>query len=444
MRQEWFPGSWQRWIGQIGAVLSSPNRRHLGVLLDGIVLARGLRTVTSWLRAMGKRRRWSTFYYAIGAIGRKTEAVAERLLSILVAHVVGEDEIVRLAIDDTPTRRYGPKVQGAGTHRDPAPGPSGGSFLYGHIWVTLSLVKRHARWGTMGLPLLGRLYIRAKDLAAMRRRPWRFQTKLELARKLVEMALRVLSPYGKRLWVLVDGGYTKRPFLRPLRKKGVTVIGRLRKDAALRTVPPSVSGKRPVGRPPTYGQERIVLAKRAGQKRGWQDLPVRLYGKDTVKRIKTFEATYRPAGGRVRVVIVQETDGYLAFFSSDPAVSAGEILEAVADRGTIEQDFLDLKEVIGAGQQQLRNVWANVGAWNLNLWTHTLVELWAWKEPKSVLVNRADSPWDRADRRPSHADRRKALAKAVHALGISCHFRPRTADRRNSLWIGRLISKLAS
>jgi len=125
-------------------------------------------------------------------------------------------------------------------------------------------------------------------------------------------------------------------------------------------------------------------------------------------------------------------------------VSAGEILGAVADRGTIEQDFLDLKEVVGAGQQQLRNVWANVGAWNLNLWAHSLVELWAWDKPKSVLVNRSDSPWDRADRRPSHADRRKALAKAVHAQGVSCHFRPRTPHRRNSLWLGRLISKLAS
>jgi hypothetical protein len=414
------------------------------VLLDGIVLARGLRTVTSWLRAMGKRKRWSTFYYAIGAIGRKAEAVSGALLVVLVERIVGEDDIVRLAIDDTPTRRYGPKVQGAGLHRDPAPGPSIAPFLYGHIWVTLSLVKRHARWGTMGLPLFGRLYIRAKDLLAMRRRPWHFQTKLELARKLIEMALRVLSPCGKKLWVLVDGGYTKRPFLRPLRRYGVTVIGRLRKDAALYSLPPEPSGKRPVGRPPTYGKERMVLAKRAGQKRGWQDLPVTLYGEDTVKRIKTFEATYRPAGGKIRVVIVQEPEGYLAFFSSDPAVSAREILEGVADRGTIEQDFLDVKEVVGAGQQQLRNVWANVGAWNLSLWTYTLVELWAWSQPKGVLVNRSDSPWDRADRRPSHADRRKALAKAVHTRGISCHFRPRTPNRRNSLWLGRLISKLAS
>lgn len=88
------------------------------------------------------------------------------------------------------------------------------------------------------------------------------------------------------------------------------------------------------------------------------------------------------------------------------------ILEAVADRNAIEQDFHDVKEVWGAGQQQLRNLWANIGAFNLNLWAHSLVELWAWHQPKSRLCDRSASPWDDAQRRPSHADRRRALQQA--------------------------------
>jgi hypothetical protein len=47
----------------------------------------------------------------------------------------------------------------------------------------------------------------------------------------------------------------------------------------------------------------ISLAKRAGQKRGWRVVRVRHYGGERDKRIKTFEATWRPAGGRIRVVI---------------------------------------------------------------------------------------------------------------------------------------------
>jgi hypothetical protein len=78
---------------------------------------------------------------------------------------------------------------------------------------------------------------------------------------------------------------------------------------------------------------------------------------------------------------------------------------------SIEQDFHDLKEVEGLGQQQVRNIWTNVGAFHISAWVHTLVELWAWGQPKETLCDRSASPWDDAERRPSHADRRKALQR---------------------------------
>ena len=73
----------------------------------------------------------------------------------------------------------------------------------------------------------------------------------------------------------------------------------------------------------------------------------------------------------------------MAYFSTDPDLSVASILETVADRSALEQVFHDVKEVHGAGQQQLHHVWANVGAWNLIGWWHTLVELWAWDRPRS-------------------------------------------------------------
>ena len=68
---------------------------------------------------------------------------------------------------------------------------------------------------------------------------------------------------------------------------------------------------------------------------------------------------------------------------------------------------------LGSGQQQVRNIWTNAAAYNLNLWMHTLVELWGWRREHSQLVDRGDSPWDDPDRRPSHADRRKALRHQI-------------------------------
>jgi len=136
-----------------------------------------------------------------------------------------------------------------------------------------------------------------------------------------------------------------------------------------------------------------------------------LYGQRVRKQVKTFLATYRPAYGTIRVVIVQEPSGPEFFCSLDPQVSVEEILEVFADRAAIEQDFHDLKEAWGAGQQQVRHLWANIGAWHLNLWMHTLVEPWAWRKSKRQICDRSASPWDDPDRRPSHADRRKALRR---------------------------------
>jgi hypothetical protein len=75
--------------------------------------------------------------------------------------------------------------------------------------------------------------------------------------------------------------------------------------------------------------------------------------------------------------------------------------------------FHDVKEVWGAGQQQLRNMHANVGAYHRNRWAHPLVELWAWDRPEGELIDRTASPWDAEWRRPSHADRRKARTRAM-------------------------------
>ena len=55
--------------------------------------------------------------------------------------------------------------------------------------------------------------------------------------------------------------------------------------------------------------------------------------------------------------------------------------------------------------------WANVAAFHLNLWAHTLIELWAWRQPKGQICDRSDSPCDDPERRPSHADRCNALKR---------------------------------
>jgi hypothetical protein len=223
-----------------------------------------------------------------------------------------------------------------------------------------------------------------------------------------------LKPWVERhfeqLWVAVDGGYAKKPFLRPAAQRGWVVVSRLRKDAALFSVPgPRRQGQR--GRPRVYGDRRISLAKRAGQTRGWQQVECVQYGERVTKQVKRFLATWRPAGGLIVVVLVKEDDGWLPFFCLDPNATAQEVLEAMADRGAIEQANKGVKEVWGAGQQQVRNLDSNVGCFNLNLWLYSLVEVWAWDKEEERLADRGRCPWDSEPRRPSHRDKRKALQR---------------------------------
>ena len=120
-------------------------------------VSRGFRTVTSWIRAAGLSVQFRSCYTAVAAAGKKAEAIAASLVRTVVQPLVSGVERVTLAIDDTPTKRYGPHVQGAGVHHNPTPGPAGSSYLYGHVFVVLAQFRRVLDDGVF--LLLGRLLL---------------------------------------------------------------------------------------------------------------------------------------------------------------------------------------------------------------------------------------------------------------------------------------------
>ena len=116
------------------------------------------------------------------------------------------------------------------------------------------------------MPLRAMLYVRKQTMASIpKSRRWhRFATKLQLAAGLVEWIVRIMKRAGKIVWIVVDGGYTKRPCLRRVLKlASVVVVGRLRKDAALRDLPAKrkKGQRRGRGRPRKYGKNKIILPK---------------------------------------------------------------------------------------------------------------------------------------------------------------------------------------
>jgi hypothetical protein len=386
-----FPDYWQIMVIALSSVLHQRSAWRLATILASMLFAKGRKTITSWLRAADINRCYKAYYYFIGSLAQKTENIATQLFEIMIRRIYTNTKPVLAAIDDSPTSRYGPKVQGAGIHRNPTPTPDGRKFIYGHVWVTLSAIARHKNFGTIGLA---------------------FKSKTEQAVELAKWAYNCCRRLGKKLWIVTDGGFTKASFLKPVINIGVVVITRLRKDAVLYAELKQPK-KRKRGRPRKYGK-RIKLQNIFNDQNGWFKVKAYLYGKEEIKEVKIFKALYKPAGCLVQVLVVRESkDCFRAFLCTDLTASVVEILEAVADRYAIEQNFSDIKEIEGAGQQQVRTIGSNIGAFHLNLWLHIMVELWAWGKSAKGLCNRSDSPWDDVYRRPSHADKCTALRREV-------------------------------
>src|SRR5712671_2579094 len=90
--------------------LHKRSAARLPLLLVGILLATGRRTVTSWFRAAGIGTDYRNGYTTVCAVGRKASLMAISTLQA-VSPLLGPRRLT-LAIDDTPTPRYGPLVEG--------------------------------------------------------------------------------------------------------------------------------------------------------------------------------------------------------------------------------------------------------------------------------------------------------------------------------------------
>jgi hypothetical protein len=98
--------------------------------------------------------------------------------------------------------------------------------------------------------------------------------------------------------------------------------------------------------------------------------------------------------------------------------------------------------VWGAGQQQVRNVHSSEACFNLCLWLYSLVEAGAGGKAEGELVGRRASPWDNKPRRPSHADKRKALQREALRAEIREALSGRPS-RQKSRALGRRLLEVA-
>jgi len=88
-------------------------------------------------------------------------------------------------------------------------------------------------------------------------------------------------------------------------------------------------------------------------------------------------------------------------------------------------------------------VYASLGAFTVNLVLYSVVEVWAWGRDEEALVDRSRCPWDQEERRPSHADKRKALQRLILREEIRAASRGRVQSEGFAEWAIRLFDLAA-
>src|SRR5262249_34842400 len=69
-----------QWFSRLASALDRRSAPRLALLFLGAVLARGRRTVTSWIRAAGLGDQFRPCYTAVAAAGKKAETIAAYLV----------------------------------------------------------------------------------------------------------------------------------------------------------------------------------------------------------------------------------------------------------------------------------------------------------------------------------------------------------------------------
>jgi hypothetical protein len=387
----------------------------------GWLLAAGRRTVTTALVAGGLAgKRHHAAWHRVFSHARWDVDEVGRLVFECLLRLVGPDQPVAVAVDDTLAHKKGPHIFGLGTHVDAVRSTRRHRiFAFGHVWVVMAvLVKLPFSRRPWALPVLFRLYRGKKDCA---RRAEPYFKKTELARQMIEVVAGWAS--GRPVHVVGDCAYCVGTIGWHL-PCNVQLIGTMRPDAALTAAPPPP--KNPGrGRPRTRGARLPTpQALAADDAVPWKTIEVELYGRTQAVRYKSLRAQwYRACHGRLlHIVVVEVTTGSLdlrVFFSTNPDLPVEAVLQGYSQRWAIEVTFRDIKQHLGFGDSPARTRRAVECTAPFVGLLYSLVVYWYAEaghgSPFAVIPLR---PWYRHRSGVSFADMQLAVQRAAQATGF--------------------------
>jgi len=299
-----------------------------------------------------------------------------------------------LGLDDTLIPKYGKTIFGRALHFDHAAEVNFASFIKGHNWVTIGVLQHVSalkKW--ICFPFWSELFIPEKECA---RTDTPFLTKIDISINMLKGIKEHFSTLS--ITLVADALYAKKKLLQWCIESKVTMITRLRSDAAL-FEPVRESKMRTQGRPPKKGKRLPALSTLAEGAKKFSALTLILCGEEKIVLYRQFLAYWKPAGAVVNVVIVKypQKRGYTTayFLSTDCSQSVASILTLVAARWSLENAFKDMKQHLGLGSWQCRNERAVIRSVPMTCAAYTTLMLWSHQQVNEFAPTLWDAmPWN--------------------------------------------------
>jgi hypothetical protein len=338
--------------------------RQAQMLLVGAMLAPGKRTVTSCLRIIGlsQERRFVNYHRVLSRARWSGRAASRLLFGLLVRRFVPEGPIV-LGVDDTIERRRGKHIQAKGIYRDPVRS-SHSHFVKasGLRWVSLMLLTP-IPWAARPWALPFLTCLAPSERYAQKQRK-QHKPLLAWARQMIWQAQRWLP--NRELVVVGDSAFSALEWLSALVRRNITVVTRLRLDAALYDPAP---GRRPGtnGRPRKKGKRRPTLRQVLERKATrWQRLLVPgWYGEgNRVIEVCSRTAVWYHTGlppVPIRWVLIRDPAQRFdpqALLCTDLTQSPLTIVSWFVRRWQVEVTFQEVRKSLGVETQRQWSDWA--------------------------------------------------------------------------------------
>jgi len=330
------------------------------ILFVGAILATGKRTVTAALRVMGlsDEPHFSNYHQVLNRAVWSPRRLSEMLLALLMKHLDNDEtKPLVFGIDETIERRWGPQIAKRGIYRD-AVRSSKNHFVKtsGLRWICLMWLTE-IPWAERiwALPFLTVLAPseRYHEQAGRRHKKitdWARQMIFQLRRWLPHRALIVVADYS---YAALEFLHACQTMVNP-----VTIITRLRLDAALYEPAPPLSGK--VGRPRKKGKRLPTLqAILDSRQTKWQSVRVCWYdGQTQLMEITSQTAVWYHSGippVPIRWVLIRDPKGAyetIALLSTSAEREPLQIVNWFVQRWQVEVTFEEVRAHLGVETQR--------------------------------------------------------------------------------------------